>query len=608
MAKLTSNHSLRSASKAALLAAIGAAQAAAQADNFEPISEEAFRQNAAQVFWMAFAVVAASALFVIGLRWYYSWRVEKLRSHLGRLYEIAEHVLVAVDPGDIEQLVVDSALEISDATHCYLLLARGRQMYYASGSDVLPDETFSLESPAAPVICLRNREIIEAPDAAKAAGINKDLARRLERKALLYLPIVVGEDCLGVLEVEDRRKVRRFASEEQDRLRHLANLAGVGVRLRDQRALKEQLHRSEKLAAISELADAIAREFSGAFERIGELSDRSEYAEDGPPESQNSQLDEIFREVVHAGDALDRLLQFTRPREGNVETVDVNVLLAEFANAATRRQEGGSVGVKLELSRETPLIRGDPAHLEQVLVLLGRHAEHFAGLLESPGLKIYSNVTDQSVIVSFVPAGSAQQSIRAAARHDQAIDLDRPGLGLTVCQTLIERAGGTLTIDRDSSLGFRIEVEYPLSRREWDNPHTANPPGAGQDRDRTLSALICEPDDEAEELLTQHLSELNCRVVPVGSAQEAIDLCSQVDFDWVFCALQPRGMSGLKVYERVHHRVERFIFLVDGNGGDGSGSFPGPGRAALQKPFDPDEINSLLSGFWSDAATVPADQ
>ena len=104
------------ASRTVLLAALAAARVAAQTDNFEPISEEAFRQNAAQVFWMAFAVVAASALFVIGLRWYYSWRVEKLRSHLGRLYQISEHVLVAVDPGDIEQLVVDSAREISDAT------------------------------------------------------------------------------------------------------------------------------------------------------------------------------------------------------------------------------------------------------------------------------------------------------------------------------------------------------------------------------------------------------------------------------------------------------------------------------------------------------------
>ena len=356
-------------------------------------------------------------------------------------------------------------------------------MFYAAGSDVLPDETFSLESPAAPVICLRNREIIEAPDAAKAAGINKDLARRLERKALIYLPIVVGEDCLGVLEVEDRRKVRRFASEEQDRLQHLANLSGIGIRLRDQRANKEQLHRSEKLAAIGELADAMAREFSGAFERIGDLSDRAlddvlDDGEEGTPLGLDSRLDEVYREVVHAGDALDRLLQFTRPQDGNVEIVDVNVILAEFANAASRRQDDNALGVKLELSRETPLIRADAAHLEQVLVLLDRHAEHFAGLLESPGLKIYSNVTDQSVIISFVPAGSAKQSIRAVARRDQAIDLDRPGLGLTVCQTLIERAGGTLTIDRDSSLGFRIEVEYPLSRRDWDNPRSDQRPDA----------------------------------------------------------------------------------------------------------------------------------
>ena len=63
----------------------------------------------------------------------------------------------------------------------------------------------------------------------------------------------------------------------------------------------------------------------------------------------------------------------------------------------------------------------------------------------------------------------------------------------------------------------------------------------------------------------------------------------------------------MKVCERVQHRVERFIFLVDGNGVDGGGSFRGPGRASLQKPFDPDEINALLSGFWSDATAVQAD-
>src|SRR5690606_12154215 len=115
---------------------------------------------------------------------------------------------------------------------------------------------------------------------------------------------------------------------------------------------------------------------------------------------------------------------------------------------------------------------------------------------------------DGCVVVSIAPLVRAEQAIRSglASARDAASGSGQT-LGLSICQSLIERAGGALQVDQSSGLGFRIEIEYPLSGG-WETPAMRRPTsGALRLSSGPLTALIVDPDEGTQRALVEALAE-----------------------------------------------------------------------------------------------------
>ena len=174
-------------------------------------------------------------------------------------------------------------------------------------------------------------------------------------------------------------------------------------------------------------------------------------------------------------------------------------------------------------------------------------------------------------------------------------------LGFSICQALIERAGGSLQVDPTSSLGFRIDMEYPLARSAWEKAPEAeenlraSPRGI---RSGPVTALVVEPDETLQQVIVEQLADQNIRVVPVSNADEALAIAKRMQVDWVFCELKLPRLNGVEVYERVRGSVEQFVFIADEAACSANPQiFHAADKSVLRKPFEPADVEALIEEF-----------
>jgi DNA-binding response OmpR family regulator len=86
------------------------------------------------------------------------------------------------------------------------------------------------------------------------------------------------------------------------------------------------------------------------------------------------------------------------------------------------------------------------------------------------------------------------------------------------------------------------------------------------------------------------------RAVPVGSAEEAVDLIDRIKFDAVFCAARLSGLNWVEFFERSRRRIGTFILLTEGYDAELARAFPGGEGLLLSKPIEESTLDAVLAG------------
>ncbi len=553
----------------------------------------------ASISWGLLAFLLAVGCAVVFQEWRHGRLSGAQRRHLETLFHVSEAILAASDRAELLERATAAAARVGEMSHAFVLLIdqSGRQLSYAGGTETPPRTPISINAISGAVACFRSRETTEAPDAESCPFLDKDLVRRRGQKSVYYVPILAGESCLGVLEVEERNRRRGLTPAQRARVEHVAQLTAVGLRMLDQRMMTEQLHRSEKLSAISELASAISKELEEPFEEIRERSENVPYQ--ATARELSVRLADVARLNDRAAATVEKLVRFATPSEGSNEEIDLNALLRRLVGDLRKRREAAELQLKLGLSKRTPLIYGDATHIQQVFQILLRHAMHYLGQIGGKSLQINTTRREHMVVITLTPLVRPDQALKStlASRDGQAEG--GSSLGLSVCQSLIERAGGTLQIDRNSSLGFRIEVEYPLAEDPWQTGESAEMHDSPASvRAGSMTILVVDPDPNVQQTLVKYLSDQSYRAIPVSTAEEALEISERIRFEWVFCDLRLHPMSAVELWQRLRNRVDRFVFLADeAASAQNPDIFAGEGRAMLRKPFTADDVENLIDSL-----------
>ena len=258
--------------------------------------------------------------------------------------------------------------------------------------------------------------------------------------------------------------------------------AGLIERLLDARAKANDAARKAALAAqdarlahagrvnaMGELASGIAHELTQPLTAILSHAQAGQRLVQRPgtePATLAPALDAIARNAKRAGEILGRLRAWISKSEPALEIVDLAELAGEVAHLLTTGALPAGAALKVENDGSRPLVRADRVQLEQVVFNLARNG--LDAVADAKGKRVVSiAVTTQGeqAVLSVADTG-AGLSPEIEARLFEPFFTTKPeglGLGLALCNRLIERFGGTLEGRNAAAGGAVFSFQLPLS-------------------------------------------------------------------------------------------------------------------------------------------------
>ena len=325
-----------------------------------------------------------------------------------------------------------------------------------------------------------------------------------------------------------------------------------------QRELETQMHQSEKLTALGQVAGGIAHDFNNLLQAILGYSQLM---------AKNMENADIMRrglsviETAAAGGAetVRRIQKFARLRPDEpFVSVELNQVIQD-AVAITRprweeRVAKGRVPLRLDL-RLTPLpeVMGRPSELNEVVTNLILNA--IEAMPQVGTLGIYTRPEgDEHVVLTVADTGVGMPEHVRKRIFDPFFTTKGEvgtGLGLSVSYSIIERHGGEMRVESEPGRGTTFTIVLPVGTAD-----AVQAPAGPEAVVGTRSGRILLVDNELPvmTILGEMLTEAGHHVLPVASGAEAVRVFVPGGFDLVMTNLGMTGMTGWDVAERVRAR------------------------------------------------------
>jgi signal transduction histidine kinase/CheY-like chemotaxis protein len=552
-----------------------------------------------KTLWPVLAVLAAMGLF-----W---WRREiasrTQREMLRTVYHLGEEILSSSSSQEIMnkiRLALPKVLRVTGAR--LYLYDRGTNSLTPTGEPTVT--AVPIDAPqglvqSSVVACFQNRSLLSIGDARRhpfsASADAEKLAAPLPR-SILFIPMQAQGEPIGVFQVENHRAARSFSHDEQAVAQHLANQIGLAVKLLQQRSFREQLSRSEKLAAVGRLISGVVNDLQTPLAAISSMADSALEQPTGPA-GPSHELLVIASEARRAGAIVNRLVSFAQPEQKPAEPVELRQLLRNLIHFREREWKACGIQLSNHIREKKPVyVLGSQAQLEQVFLNLFVHAEQDLEDAAEKKIMVRADMLAKRVFVEIAYSTGLQQAGAASSpRPDPNLHGEASALGLDVCRTMVAGHGGELRITTSGQRTV-LEVELPCLPAEQAPPAEAPAPEPVRSS-RRWTALLLEQEEFVERRLVEALTNRGYRVVPVRSSEEGLDLVQRMRFDVVFCATQLNGLNWVEFFDRVRGRVGAFALLAEAFSQDLSAHFRGEGRFVLNKPIEQGQFDRTLAAI-----------
>jgi PAS domain S-box-containing protein len=231
--------------------------------------------------------------------------------------------------------------------------------------------------------------------------------------------------------------------------------------------LEEHLSRTEKLAALGQLAAGLAHEINNplggilvyAYLLLEDLElDRPE----------RTQVEKIVREATRCKEIIQGLLEFSRHMPSKMVPVNINAVLEEVLSLVQDHLLFQNIKVVQNFKSNLPPILGDKSRLEQVFInLMMNSGEAMKG---EGKLTVATSVGPRGdhVLIRFTDTGPGIPEGLLSRLFDPFFTTKEVGkgvgLGLSVSYGIIQKHLGRIYVERTSRKGSTFVVELPIYR------------------------------------------------------------------------------------------------------------------------------------------------
>ncbi|MBW1900997.1 MAG: sensor histidine kinase [Deltaproteobacteria bacterium] len=247
--------------------------------------------------------------------------------------------------------------------------------------------------------------------------------------------------------------------------------------------LGEQLIRAGRLAEIGEMASGFAHEINNPLQIIkseyalieiilSDLKEKGEIKESEDLAELEDSINQIKVQVERCADITQAILQFGRKGEPVAKDIDLRAFIPEVAGMVANKAGVHGIAIKQEISDQISDIHGDLRHIQQILVNLlnnaidatiARHGSSGGEILIESGpaenghveIKIRDNgsgISSENLKKIFTPFFTTKPVGKGT------------GLGLSVCYGIIDKMGGSMTVDSRENIGTTFTIRLPSAK------------------------------------------------------------------------------------------------------------------------------------------------
>ncbi|MBX9705971.1 MAG: DUF4118 domain-containing protein, partial [Gammaproteobacteria bacterium] len=281
----------------------------------------------------------------------------------------------------------------------------------------------------------------------------------------LYLPLIASEKILGVLQVKPHKAKRLFNSEELRILQSCVSQIATKIDV-----INLHLHAQEIRAEIDNervrnaLLNAVSHDLRTPLTSImGASSSLMTMTQDETKELAQT----IYSQSARLDRLITNLLQVAVLDEGKIKLIKELNSIEEVIGTSLKflSKELNAHPLTLNIAKDLPLVKFDSLLLEQVLINLLENAAHYTQPQTAISINAYVCGDYIECMVSDQGAGIAEDELNLIFgkfyRGKNTNQITGSGLGLTICQAIIQAHGGTMWAKLNQPHGLSFYFTLP---------------------------------------------------------------------------------------------------------------------------------------------------
>jgi two-component system, NtrC family, sensor histidine kinase HydH len=307
--------------------------------------------------------------------------------------------------------------------------------------------------------------------------VNQQVREKLTGQEFVTVPLLAKEDAIGVILVDNNVSKRPLKDEDVHFLTMFANQAALAIensRLvetieassKELTLIRERMLESDRLAAMSSMAEGLAHEIRNPLVSIGGFARRIS-RQVGPEDALKQYVDVIVDEVGRLEKILRQMFDYTGDALGYFQEHEINKLVEDALTLIYRDLEKFNIQVEKEYA-ELPPVYCDERQIKLVFYNIFQNAQQ---AMEKGGiLTIRTFPLEKSdglyaaVSVSDTGGGIAPELVYNIFNPFFTTKEQGTGLGLSIAQRIVSRHYGDIEINNELGRGITFTVTLPIAK------------------------------------------------------------------------------------------------------------------------------------------------
>jgi PAS domain S-box-containing protein len=332
---------------------------------------------------------------------------------------------------------------------------------------------------------------------------------------------------------------------------------------------REAAYQAEKLATMGQLLAGVAHELNNPLTVVqGQAHLLQQEVSDGPLAAR---VQEITRATERCVRIVRNFLALARQHHMERSPTHLNQVIEEAVDLLAYQLRVDAVEVQVYLDDDLPPLWADADQIYQVVVNLVSNAHQ--AMRETPALRRLTLTTRYDPVGNRVALEVADTGPgippEIQAHIFEPFFTTKPqgvgtGLGLSLCQGIIEEHEGSIGVDSQPGHGtvFRIELPVVAPPETVPAPPTAEPHAALQGK----TILVVDDEPQIADVLAQALSIDDHHVEIATNGNSALNKLQERAYDLILSDLRMPTLDGPTFYRELVHQdptyQQRFIFLT----------------------------------------------